>query len=123
MPKPIVKISSVVINTTNPQQLSEFWMRLLDVEIARQVPGGFFIWLKPQQPGGISLTFQQVESPTPGPNRLHLDFAVPDLPAARTEILGLGGSLIAEEEVMGFAWNVLADPEGNEFCVAVAPAH
>lgn len=54
---------------------------------------------------------------TDHPNRLHLDTVVEDLNAAVARIEELGGSLLAEHEVMGFRWNVMSDPEGNEFCI------
>lgn len=121
MPKPVATVRTVVINTLDPSKLAPFWMALLDVEVAREIPGGYFIWLKPQQKGGVSVALQKVEKLTDHPNRLHFDTSVGDIAEAVTQIEKLGGSVVSEHEVMGFSWNVMADPEGNEFCIAAEP--
>ncbi len=113
-------ISSVVINTTDHDRLVEFWSELLGVGIARSIPP-FFTWLEPQQEGGVSVAIQFVPDPTPGRRRLHLDTAVSDVDAAAARIVALGGSHVEDHEVGGFAWKVMADPDGNEFCIA--PGH
>lgn len=110
-------VGSVVFNTTDPDRLAEFWMGLLEVEIARR-SGPWFIWLQPQHEGGISLAFQKVDDPTEGRRRLHLDSAVTDLEASVERALGLGATIVEEHSVGDFSWTVLADPEGNEFCLA-----
>ena len=61
---------------------------------------------------------QTVEEPTEGPRRLHLDAEVPDIAAARDRIIELGGTHVTDREMGGFHWTVMADPEGNEFCIA-----
>ncbi|WP_433360757.1 VOC family protein [Actinoplanes sp. CA-142083] len=61
--------------------------------------------------------FQQMDSPRPQRNRIHLDICVPhDEAAARIEAaLAAGGHLVSDAHAPAF-W-VLADPEGNEACV------
>lgn len=110
-------VGSVVINTTNPEGLAAFWMKLLDVGIARQV-GPYFIWLEAQHPGGIYVAFQQVDEPTEGRRRLHLDMGVSDLDEAVARAVELGATEVEEHSFGDFTWKVLADPEGNEFCMA-----
>ncbi len=31
------------------------------------------------------------------------------------------GSFVEDHEIMGFAWKIMADPEGNHFCIAATP--
>jgi Glyoxalase-like domain len=68
---------------------------------------------------GLPLVFVPVPDPRTGPNRVHLDLASPS-PAAQAaqveRLLALGATLadVGQGEV---PWVVLADPEGNEFCV------
>ncbi|MGH8927581.1 MAG: VOC family protein [Acidimicrobiia bacterium] len=112
----VARIRSVVVNTTDEERLAEFWSALLGVEVARRVPG--FIWLRPQRPGAFSIAFQRVRQPTEGRRRLHLDTSVDDLTAATALIIKMGGSHLEDHEVPGFAWRVMADPDGNEFCIA-----
>ncbi|MDX1691429.1 MAG: VOC family protein, partial [Acidimicrobiia bacterium] len=67
---------------------------------------------------GPHLAFQQVPEPRAGKNRLHLDVRVDDREAFTDFVLGLGGSVVGEHQEGDFpAWTVLADPQGNEFCV------
>ena len=66
---------------------------------------------------GPVLWFQQMDSPRPQRNRLHIDIDVPR-DVARTRIdaaIAAGGRLLSDEAAPAF-W-VLADPEGNEACI------
>jgi predicted enzyme related to lactoylglutathione lyase len=62
---------------------------------------------------------QQVPEPRVGKNRVHVDFRADDREVEIRRLLGLGATVLDEQqEVPGLRWTVLADPEGNEFCVA-----
>ncbi|WP_031081980.1 VOC family protein [Streptomyces sp. NRRL WC-3549] len=50
-------------------------------------------------------------------NRLHIDLAPDDRDAEVERIIGLGARRVDVGEDPGVTWAVLADPEGNEFCV------
>ena len=54
-----------------------------------------------------------------GKNRLHLDVVVQDLDVGCSRIEELGGRRAAgpDLEEYGFRWRLMADPEGNEFCL------
>lgn len=120
MARPVPQVASVVINALDHDRLVEFWKDLLDVEIAQSYPP-HFTWLAPQREGGISIAIQTVPDPTPGRNRLHIDTMVDDLDEAVRRIEELGGSFLEDHTAGDFAWKVMADPEGNEFCIA--PGH
>ncbi|MGD0702300.1 MAG: VOC family protein [Trebonia sp.] len=69
---------------------------------------------------GISLLFTPVPEGKVVKNRVHLDL----IPTGRTRdeevtrLLGIGATLVGDHrEADGTGWVVLADPEGNEFCV------
>jgi hypothetical protein len=71
---------------------------------------------------GLPLFFQRVPEPKTIKNRLHVCLrpAGPNgLREAEVErLVGLGATLVADRrEADGLGWVVLADPEGNEFCV------
>jgi predicted enzyme related to lactoylglutathione lyase len=110
----------VVINTDDPDRLAAFWTELLGVGIARR-SGPYFIWLEPQHEGGISVAFQKVDEPTGGRRRLHLDLYVDDLDSSVQRARDLGASPVEDHTSGDFRWSVLADPDGNEFCLA--PVH
>lgn len=69
---------------------------------------------------GQSLAFQQVPQKKTVKNRVHLDMRHPDPEAFVARVEELGGRRVEDHEIMGFHWSVLADPEGNDFCVAEA---
>ncbi len=112
-------VGSVVINVVDLEREQAFWSAVLDVEPARTIPGAF-VWLTPQHPGGVSVALQKTREPKVGRNRLHLDTGVDDLATALARIEELGGSLVESHDMGGFTWKVMADPEGNEFCIAAA---
>ncbi len=117
MGDPVVTVGSVVINVVDMERAREFWSEVLGAAVAMELPG--FLWFAPQHEGGISVALQQVDEPTPGRNRVHLDTGVSDIPAAIARIEALGGTHLEDHELGGFNWTVMADPEGNEFCIAV----
>jgi predicted enzyme related to lactoylglutathione lyase len=52
-----------------------------------------------------------------------LDLRTPDLQAEVRRVTGLGATLLTSEPVTedGWFWHILADPDGNEFCVLQPP--
>jgi predicted enzyme related to lactoylglutathione lyase len=119
---PVVTVGSVVINVIDYERMKEFWGSLLGSEVAHEIPP-HFVWFAPQHEGGISVALQSVEHATEGTRRLHIDTSVPDVAAAKQQIIALGGAVVADHEMGGFAWSIMADPEGNEFCIAPAGTH
>ncbi|HZG05496.1 MAG TPA: VOC family protein [Streptomyces sp.] len=69
---------------------------------------------------GRRLLFQRVPEPKTVKNRLHIDVHAG---AGRreetvTRLTGLGATVIRQVKEASGEWTVMADPEGNEFCVA-----
>jgi hypothetical protein len=64
--------------------------------------------------------FVRVPEPKTAKNRLHLDLAAPDVEAEVQRLVELGATRVADTDEYGYTWTVMADPEGNEFCVARA---
>jgi predicted enzyme related to lactoylglutathione lyase len=71
---------------------------------------------------GVTLTLQQVAEPKTSKNRMHVDLLVDDVEqeVARLERLGAVRLTPVAREEFGQTWYVMADPEGNEFCVGRA---
>jgi predicted enzyme related to lactoylglutathione lyase len=105
-----------MINTTDVPRLVKFWSEVLGVEVRHEYPD--FTFLHAQTKGGISINFQRVPNPTEGRRRLHLDASVADLDAATERIIELGGAHLEDHGTPTFAWRVMADPDGNEFCIS-----
>jgi predicted enzyme related to lactoylglutathione lyase len=72
----------------------------------------------------ISLTLQRVPEAKTVKNRMHIDLLVDDLAAEVSRLESLGATRLtpAPRQEFGQTWYVLADPEGNEFCLARTPS-
>ena len=68
--------------------------------------------------GGPNIWFLRVPEGKTAKNRMHLDLSADDRDAEVARLLSLGAAKIDEHDEYGTHWIVLADPEGNEFCVA-----
>ena len=112
-------VASVIVDVTDVEPLIAFWGELLGLEEKMRFPG--FVWLGRMGEGGPALGFQQVPEEKTIKNRLHLDLTHADPDALIARVLALGGTRLEDHEVSGFHWTVLADPAGNEFCIA--PQH
>ena len=107
-----VEIADIVIDCSDPELVATFWAGLLGRPIVGRK--GPYVWLK-RIGGGAGLGFQRVVEPKVGKNRVHLDISGPDIGAVKNRVEVLGGHRIDGYEKGGFL--VMADPEGNEFCV------
>lgn len=109
------RVGAIMIDCHDPDTLMAFWSQIVGIEIAQKYPGYIF---GTKLPGNhVRLAFQQVPEDKTTKNRLHLDLNHQDPEALITKVEELGGSRLADHDISGFHWTVLADPEGNEFCV------
>lgn len=113
-------VIAATIDCNDLDGMAEFWSRLLGVEIAGKE--GPFVFLGHAPDRKVTVWLQHVDEPRVGKNRVHLDFAVPDLAATERRIIELGGSVGDEHTFHEFRWKVCADPEGNVFDVMEAPS-
>jgi predicted enzyme related to lactoylglutathione lyase len=107
----------LVIDTVDPARIAPFWCALLGVQ-ERGWFGDDYLMLTAD--GGVPpVAFQRVPEAKSIKNRLHVDLEVDDLDGALTRIVALGGSAVSDilEMPDGYRWRVMADPEGNEFCI------
>ena len=109
------RIGAIMIDCHDPVALFEFWSKIVGVEVEHTLPAYIFTTKLPGN--DIRLAFQKVPEDKVVKNRLHLDLAHPDPEAIATLVESLGGSRVEEHQSGEFGWTVLADPEGNEFCV------
>jgi predicted enzyme related to lactoylglutathione lyase len=113
--------ATVTVDCVEPQRVSEFWGRLLDVPVRTiGLPGWFRIG--PTAPGGPAITFQPVPEEKVGKARIHLDVWVDDLDAAIILVGDLGGTSTDETHLYDEGTVVvMSDVEGNEFCLVGPP--
>jgi len=112
-----VSIASITFDSADPEPLARWWAERFDAEITANMDGFFVIVAGGSLP--TQLAFQRVDDPTPGKNRIHVDFSAADLGAEVDRLVSLGATETGRHEYgTDFRWVVLADPEGNAFCVA-----
>jgi predicted enzyme related to lactoylglutathione lyase len=100
--------------------LAEFWAGMLATNVRGSLgEPPHYVTLNSAQPGAPRLAFQRVPETKTGKNRLHLDLAVGDLPAAIERAISLGATTAPNGafDEYGVRWTVMQDPEGNEFCL------
>ncbi len=120
---------SVVVEAREPRRLADWWAQALGWEVSYADDDEVVVippWaaeLGPtlrfeQVPPG--LTFLRVDHDKQGKNRLHLDLApLPsqDRDAEIARLLDLGATRVDVGQGPDVSWEVLADPDGNEFCL------
>jgi catechol 2,3-dioxygenase-like lactoylglutathione lyase family enzyme len=121
----VLRIQCVCVDTTDPARLAGFWQAALGWrrtheqadEIVLEPPAG-----SPEDGVAPDLLFLRVPEDKAGKNRLHLDLRPQDQAAevARLEELGARRADVGQGDA---PWAVLADPEGNEFCVLTPRPH
>jgi hypothetical protein len=113
---------ALTIDCAAPSTLAPFWCEALGYSV-RDVIGEYVI-LGPKDGADKPLVFlQRVPEPKVAKNRMHVDLHAADPVAEAERLCGFGATkLTALQEQGGFRWLVMADPEGNEFCVGTMPA-
>jgi len=108
----------VVIDSHDPRALGHWWARALDWVVTHE--DGTEVEIRSSAESTPGILFLRVTEDRVTKNRLHLDFRPLDQNAEVTRLLKLGASRcdIGQGEV---SWVVLADPEGNEFCILSSP--
>jgi predicted enzyme related to lactoylglutathione lyase len=111
----------LVLDCADPERLAEFWAPALGY--LNLGAAGAYVALFPDGPGP-KLLLQRVEEPKATKNRMHLDIEVADIEAEVARLVGLGATQVSSGPCSehGSTWFLMADPEGNEFCVCDAGA-
>jgi predicted enzyme related to lactoylglutathione lyase len=108
---------TVVVDAVDPGRLARWWAEVLDYQIVYDAPSEVVIARDEKTYPG--LIFVPVPEPKTVKNRLHIDLNPEDQAAEVERLIGMGARKVdvGQGEV---TWVVLADPEGNEFCVLTA---
>ncbi|ARE77951.1 glyoxalase [Streptomyces sp. Sge12] len=116
------RISELVIDCADPERLAGFWSEVLGyTELGREDDGSIEIGPPDAGFGGPQPTFvlSPGSDPRPGKLRLHIDVNPTDRDqdAELERLLALGARPADVGQSGTEDWHVLADPEGNEFCL------
>jgi hypothetical protein len=103
-----------IIDAVEPARLGRWWQEALGWVTVNEDPEEFEIRAAPERLPG--LLFASVPEAKSIKNRLHLDFLPDDRDVEVERLLALGASRVDVGQGNP-SWVVLADPEGNEFCV------
>ncbi|HLH46345.1 MAG TPA: VOC family protein [Acidimicrobiales bacterium] len=105
------QVGWICIDCVEPEALARWWSRLIggDVEVDRD--GDVVLHAQP-----LPLLFLRVPERKAVKNRLHVDIRSTDYEAAVRQAVAIGAQP-AEDVYTGDRWQVLRDPEGNEFCI------
>ncbi len=108
---------TLVIDAKDPARLARWWAQVLEYELVEEGPDEVVIVQDEDTNPGI--IFVPATEEKTGKNRLHLDLNPDDQDAEVERLVNLGAARvdIGQRDVR---WVVLADPEGNEFCVLTA---
>jgi predicted enzyme related to lactoylglutathione lyase len=115
-------VLAVVLDCSDLDRSATFWCGVLGYRAEPRSPGRYR-QLLPADGNGVELLLQQVAERKVSKNRVHLDLRVPDLAAETARAVTLGARRITDDPIEedGWIWHVLADPDGNEFCVLQPP--
>ena len=132
----------VTVDCSSPHELADWWAEALgwtvepsdEAFIRRMIDAGYateeettthrgvLVWktgaaITSPDPGRPRLLFQLVPETKTVKNRLHLDLRPDDQDAEVRRVEGLGARRVSVGQGADVSWVVLADPEGNEFCI------
>jgi predicted enzyme related to lactoylglutathione lyase len=110
-----VRWYSVVIDCKNPAALARFWAEVLGYRIVFEADDE--VAIARDEGTYPTLEFVPVPESKTVKNRLHIDLAPEDRDAAVERLKQLGAQPVDIGQGPDVSWVVLADPEGNEFCV------
>jgi hypothetical protein len=111
---------SIVIDATDPARLGRWWAEVLDYKIIFEVADE--VAIAREEHTGPALVFGTVPEAKTVKNRLHIDLRPDDREAEVERLVNMGARRVDVGQPDDVTWVVLADPEGNEFCVLAAEA-
>lgn len=111
---------SLVLDCGDPKALAGFWAPALGYLELGSVEN--YTLLVPDGRDGPRLLLQRVPESKTAKNRMHLDIHTADIDTEAARLEALGATRLEAEPLHehGHAWVLMADPEGNEFCVCDA---
>jgi predicted enzyme related to lactoylglutathione lyase len=109
---------TLVLDCNDPDRLAEFWSAALGYTNAGHADP--YVALVAE--GRPMILLQRVSEPKVGKNRMHLDLHPENVEPEVERLVTLGATRVSADVLSahGHRWIVMADPEGNEFCVCDA---
>ncbi len=112
-----MRIGSIVMGASDVRRAMEFWSRALGY-VPRDEPEEDWVVLRPASGEGPNLSLGRSRTPVQDKPRVHLDLYSADQAGEGERLLGIGATRVDWADYPDDAdFVVLADPEGNRFCV------
>jgi hypothetical protein len=112
-----VRVGSIVLRVDNLERQMAFWAAVLDY-VPSPVRSDDFVVLRPRDGVGPNLALDQVRSELHIPPRIHLDLYTDDQGGEVQRLIALGATEVHwSKRPLDADYVILADPEGNRFCV------
>jgi len=120
----MIRLGTVVLGAEDVDRAVAFWQRALEYDVVTfDDSANQFTILRPPSGEGTRVAVQRSETPAQETPRVHLDFVVDTADEQQTEIdrlCGLGASRVPWDYPADADFVVLADTEGNRFCIVDA---
>jgi Glyoxalase-like domain len=110
-----VRVGGYAFDCADPVAVAAFWTHALGFEETSRSEVG--IMLHDRGGSGRWMWFAMVPEPKTAKNRYHLDLETDELDAEIGRLERLGATTLEQHRLDFWDWNVMADPEGNEFCL------
>lgn len=116
-----LRLEEVCVDAGDPRRLATWWAELMRWRVVEEDSSGDdYVVIRPADAEYGTVTevgFVRVPEAKVAKNRLHLDLRPDDQAAEVARAEGLGATRIEVGQSADVSWVVLADPEGNEFCI------
>lgn len=111
------RIAMIAIDSVSPRVVADFWVAALGWRVVDESGGG--VSIAPADASWPTIDVLEVPEAKTVKNRLHLDLRADGSTMAEEveRLVGLGARRVDVGQDPSSTWTVLADPEGNEFCV------
>lgn len=117
----MISIGSIVFRVTDLARQEAFWCAALDYAPRAHDEDDDFALLRPRNGVGPNVSLDEHPSAYELPPRIHLDLYADDQPAEVERLKGLGATEVHWDKLPADAdYVIMADPEGNRFCVVQA---
>ena len=116
----MISIGAIVLRVDDLRRQTAFWTAALDY-VPREEVSDDFVLLRPKNGIGPNLSLDQHRSALQVPPRIHLDLYAEDQRGEVRRLIALGATEVHWDKRPADAdYVILADPEGNRFCVVDA---
>ncbi len=116
----MIRVGSIVLRVDDLSLQTQFWAAALDY-VPREETSDDFVLLRPRDGVGPNLSLDRVRSTVQVPPRIHLDLYAEDQAGEVRRLVALGATEVHWDKRPPDAdYVILADPEGNRFCVVDA---